>query len=100
LILNILAADVPKKPSRKLAARFPVETKLSDKMEGIAEYSDELGPDSSLADEASCFRDTWNAMYSRYFGHFEDTSELFTLRSNPWKIWYLVGTIARYILVT
>ncbi|TVU20434.1 hypothetical protein EJB05_36642, partial [Eragrostis curvula] len=99
------------KPRRKLSAeekqraRFQVETKPSD-MEGftkmVAEVdseegesgfakmtaddsSEELGPDQIFEDEASCFKDTWIGLYSPFFGHFEDTSELFTLRSNPWK---------------
>ncbi|TVU34822.1 hypothetical protein EJB05_16674, partial [Eragrostis curvula] len=90
----------PKEPSRKVAAEeerahFRVETKPSDKMVGFAKMvaevdlkegesgfakmiaedssDEELGPDHIYAAQASCFRDTWNALYSRYFGHFEDT---------------------------
>lgn len=88
MILNIVAAEASKKPGQKLAEEeervcLPVETKPSDKMGGFAnmvtEHPDELGADVLFAAQATYFRDTWNALYSCNFGHFEDTSELFTL---------------------
>ena len=39
------------------------------------------GGDSLYAAQTSRFRDTWISLYSRYFGHFEDTSELFLFSS-------------------
>ncbi|TVU34956.1 hypothetical protein EJB05_16815 [Eragrostis curvula] len=47
--------------------------------------SEELGPDHIFEAQASCFKETWEGLYSPYFGRFEDTSELSTLRSTPWK---------------
>lgn len=55
--------------------------------EGISEEEEkeeqEDGDDLYFASQASCFRDDWNELYSRYFGRFEDTSELHCLLSDP-----------------
>ncbi|CAO2043718.1 unnamed protein product [Urochloa humidicola] len=42
--------------------------------------SEEEGPDRSLAAEAMRFRDEWNALHSRCFGHFEDTTKVRNMR--------------------
>ena len=52
------------------------ETKAAE-----VDFEEEEGGDSLYAAQTSRFRDTWISLYSRYFGHFEDTSELFLFSS-------------------
>ncbi|CAL4947200.1 unnamed protein product [Urochloa decumbens] len=70
--------------SNRLAAagRLPAEATASwgnseeeDAAEDDSESEEEEG-DPCYAAQASCFRDTWNARYSRYFGHFDDTTKI------------------------
>nr|CAB3457688.1 unnamed protein product [Digitaria exilis] len=51
--------------------------------EGASEEEDD---DLRFACQASCFRDDWNKLYSRYFGRFEDTRICFDI---DWKAPYL-----------
>ena len=66
------------------------ETKAAE-----VDFEEEEGGDSLYAAQTSRFRDTWISLYSRYFGHFEDTSELFFILLDPIHgrdlslIWYL-----------
>ncbi|KAF8759444.1 hypothetical protein HU200_010492 [Digitaria exilis] len=45
--------------------------------EGASEEEDD---DLRFACQASCFRDDWNKLYSRYFGRFEDTTKIPNMR--------------------
>jgi len=52
-----------------------VETKAAE-----VDFEEEEGGDSLYAAQTSRFRDTWISLYSRYFGHFEDTTKIPNMR--------------------